>query len=387
MKIREHHNHAATAGGPSELLAAVPHLLGFHPQSSIVVVHVDLERRRTGMLLRLDLPATGDEEGYAAQLARLIERGRPDGVLLVCYGDCGTPSVGPAPSVGATPPLGHPPDGTSNAPPGAVRDALPYHALIDRIVGELVHGPVAVLGTAYVDGGRWWAYGCEHPSCRPTEGVPLPDPSVGAAADVVARAALAGRRTLASRRELEDAVRGPTGAAENAMLGVVERIDRELAAEALADGAEMVRRRTLALARSELARFADGRSDPSDDDVARLILGAADVLVRDRLIAFYGADPTAWLGLLTALARRTPDARAAAICGVVAWVAYQQGDGALANVALDRVLSIDPGQTMALLLRDCLDAQVSPAHIRALTRDAVGAAEQARKKVSAAGAA
>ncbi|WP_116950494.1 DUF4192 domain-containing protein [Jiangella endophytica] len=373
MKIREHLNATATAGDPGELLAAVPHLMGFHPQSSIVVVHVDLEQRRTGALMRLDLPAADDYESYGAQLASLIERGQPDGIILVCYGDSGAPPGGGVPL------------GDRSAAP--THRELPHRALIEYVLGELAGGPVAVLGTAYVDGGLWWTYDCDHPGCRPAGGVPLPDPSVGAAADVAARAALAGRRTLASRRELERAVRGPTGAAEKAMVAVIERVDRELAAEALADGVEAVRDRTLALARSQLTLFAEGRSDPSDDEVARLSLGAADLLVRDQFLALHGADPAAWLGLLTTLARRTPDARAAAICSVVAWVAYQQGDGALANVALDRVLSIDPRHTMAQLLCHCIEGQVSPSHIKAMTRDAVGAAQRARKEVSGAGAA
>lgn len=372
MKIREHLNPTATARDAGELLAAVPHLLGFYPQSSIVIVHVDLEQHRTGTLLRLDLPAADDYEDGAVQLASLIEHGQPDGVILVCYGDSGAP------------PGGGGPPGRAPAP---VHGELPHRALIERVLRELADRPVVVMGTAYVDGGRWWTYDCDQPGCCPAEGVPLPGPGVGAAADVAARAALAGRRTLASRRDVEDAVRGPAGAAEKAMAAVIERVDRELADEALADGVEVLRGRTLALARSRLARAAEGRLELSDDEVARLSLGAADVLVRDQFIAFQDADPVAWLALLTALARRTPDSRAAAICNVVAWVAYQQGDGALANVALDRALSIDPGHTMALLLRDCIDDQVSPGHMTAMTRDAVDAAERARREVSGAGAA
>ncbi|WP_053206015.1 DUF4192 domain-containing protein [Jiangella muralis] len=371
MKIREPHNSTVTAGNAGELLAAVPHLIGFHPQSSLVAIHVDLEQQRTGTLLRFDLP-DGDHEDFAAEVARRIEHGQPDAVLLVCYGDGGPPGTRAAP--------GHPPDGVSQG-------ALPHQVVMERVLAVLAGGPVAVLGTAYVDGGRWWTYDCDHPGCCPAEGVPLPDPGVGAAAGVEALMALAGRRTLASRRELEDAVRGPFGADEKAMVRVFERIDRELATEALTDGVEAVRGRTLVLARLLLARSAEGGPAPSDDDVARLSLGAADLLVRDRFLAFEGADPAAWLGLLTALARRAPDSRAAPICSVVAWVAYQQGDGALANVALDRVQLIDPQHTMAQLLRDCLEGQVSPGHIAALTREAVEATDRARKEVSGAGAA
>ena len=403
MKIREHLSGAATAGGPGDLLAAVPHLIGFHPHSSLVVICVDLEARRTGMIMRLDLPAPEHEEGYAADLARRIERDPPDAVILVCYGP-EPDAPGHPPDGRAHGPLGertgsqavaagHPPDGRAGGPPApggatpgadgwTARDGLPHAALVERVLDHLADGPVRVLGTAYVDDGRWWTYDCDHPGCCPPGGVALPDPGTGTAADVAARAALQGRRTLSSRRELEDAVRGPTGADEKALLRVFERVDRELAAEAHADGAEAVRGRTLALARLLLTRSAEGRLDPSDHDVARLCLGAADLVVRDLFVSLEVADPAAWLGLLTALARRTPDARSAPICTVLAWVAYQQGDGAVANVALDRVLAVDPEHTMAMLLRYCLDGQVTPDHITAMTRAAAEAAARARREVS-----
>ena len=347
----------------------MPHLIGFHPHSSIVVVCVDLEERRTGMLMRLDLPAPEHYESFAGQLAQRIEYDQPDGVILVCYGDA-------PPGGGGAPP---------GAPPG--RGEVPHRALVELLLDELAGSPVEVLGMAYVAGGRWWTYDCDHPGCCPAEGVALPGPGVGAAAQVAAQAAVRGRRTLASRRELEDGVRGPSGADEQALLAVFERVDRELAAEALAHGAEAVRGGTVGLARLLLAQGAEGRLELSDSDVARLSLGAADLLVRDRFAAFEVPDPAVWLSLLTELARRTPDARAAPICTILAWVAYQQGDGAMANVALDRIQAVDPQHTMAGLLRDCLDGQVSPSHITAMTRRAVDGADRARSEVSGVGAA
>ena len=41
----------------------------------------------------------------------------------------------------------------------------------------------------------------------------------------------------------------------------------------------------------------------------------------------------------------------------LAFTAWQAGDGALANVALDRALADTPGYTMALLLRDAIAAR------------------------------
>lgn len=375
MKIREHRSApSATGGGPGDVIAAVPHLLGFHPHASLVAVCVDLARRRTGLLMRLDLPGPGAYESCAQEVALRLACERPDAVILLAYGD--------DPPVAGT---GHPPDGSP--PAGWVSRDLPHHALIERLAGELAAGPVVLLGSAYVHGGRWWTYDCDHPGCCPAEGVPLPRAGEGPAAQVAARAALRGRLTLASRSELQDLVGGPSGVAEEALLEVFARVDRELADEALRDGAEAVRRRTTGLVRTLLAQAAEGPWAVPDTDVARLSLGTADVLVRDRFAALEVPDPAVWLSLLTELARRTPDSRAAAVCTVLAWIAYQHGDGALANVALDRVEAVDPEHSLAGVLRDCIDGQVHPAHLAAVTRRSVEKGRRGRRLPSRAGAA
>jgi hypothetical protein len=49
---------------------------------------------------------------------------------------------------------------------------------------------------------------------------------------------------------------------------------------------------------------------------------------------------------------------------LLAFTAWQSGNGALANVALDRALAVDPGYSMALLLRDTIDAGAPPSLAR-----------------------
>ncbi|HEX6577180.1 MAG TPA: DUF4192 family protein, partial [Jiangellaceae bacterium] len=64
----------------------------------------------------------------------------------------------------------------------------------------------------------------------------------------------------------------------------------------------------------------------------------------------------------------TLDEHAAPVCTVLASVAYQQGDGALAGVALERALRCDPGYTMARMLATMLHGQIKPARLRSLSR-------------------
>jgi hypothetical protein len=68
----------------------------------------------------------------------------------------------------------------------------------------------------------------------------------------------------------------------------------------------------------------------------------------------------------------------AAPASLLAFVAWQAGDGALANVALDRALADNPRYSMALLLREALDAGAPPAMARLpMTPEEVAAAYDA----------
>ena len=62
--------------------------------------------------------------------------------------------------------------------------------------------------------------------------------------------------------------------------------------------------------------------------------------------------------------RRAQPGHVAAPAALLAFVAWQSGDGALANVALDRALADDPGYSMALLLRQVISAGTPPSLAR-----------------------
>jgi hypothetical protein len=58
--------------------------------------------------------------------------------------------------------------------------------------------------------------------------------------------------------------------------------------------------------------------------------------------------------------RRVQPGYLAAPAYLLAVTAWQDGDGALASIALDRALADTPGYSMAVLLRDALDAGAPP---------------------------
>jgi hypothetical protein len=77
----------------------------------------------------------------------------------------------------------------------------------------------------------------------------------------------------------------------------------------------------------------------------------------------------------TDLTRRAQPGYVAAPASLLAFVAWQGGNGALANVALDRALADDPGYSMARLLRQAIDAGAPPSLARLpMTPEEVAAA-------------
>ena len=68
------------------------------------------------------------------------------------------------------------------------------------------------------------------------------------------------------------------------------------------------------------------------------------------------------------------DAAPATLLAVWAWL---RGDGAMANVALERALDSDPAYTFAGLLRAALDHCLPPAAVRRLIADTAGPSDAA----------
>ena len=109
----------------------------------------------------------------------------------------------------------------------------------------------------------------------------------------------------------------------------------------------------------------------ADHDVARIVWGLRDGSVRDLALGLaLGREPAAAEQLWTECTRRAPaplDAAPATLLAISAWL---RGDGAMANVALDRALESVPDYGLARLLREALAACVTPADLRALLTEA-----------------
>jgi hypothetical protein len=117
--------------------------------------------------------------------------------------------------------------------------------------------------------------------------------------------------------------------------------------------------------REAISAYRGGRRISDPDQLAWLMIVLASLPVRDDAWArMVPEHREAHLALWGDIVRHAAGEWAAAPASLLAFTAWQAGDGTLANIALDRALAADPGYSMALLLRDILDAGVPPSEAR-----------------------
>lgn len=350
---------------PAELADALPYLLGFRPEESVVLIALHGERGRFGGRVRLGIP--GREEDWppiAEQLAQCLVGGcerrgaRPDGIVAFLCAE---------------------PVGTETG--RKVMERLrPLAQVLRTACGRL---EVPVFEVVCISAGTFWTYCCPNKQCCPPEGVPLPRPGTSVLAAATAYAGVqVGVTTREMRARLTPwesaAAAGQEAALDAAGMALVRRIlDEDGHAEVAAD--------TLDLARKVMARMvaaptvsdrlaADLRDDEllAHDEAAALILGLQDRTTRDRAAEWMEGDVAASaLRLWRALARRCVGAygeHAAAPLSLAGWVAWSLGDTTEGQEALDMALCADPSYTFAQLLHHACTGDLDPEPIRRCLR-------------------
>ncbi|WP_283138218.1 DUF4192 domain-containing protein [Rhizohabitans arisaemae] len=308
-----------------DVLAAIPYLIGFYPENSLVIVAIagDPSGGELQLTARGDLPLPGD---WWEPVLRVLEREKITQVMLVGYG--------PGPSV--TP---------------VVEDALA------RI-------PVPVVEALRVESDRYWSYLCANPSCCSPEGMPF-DPAASA---VPAEATLAGMVAMPDRAALERSI-APFGGLTR--LSMRQATDRAVAAVRERLGGRPSPRRTTEFVDEGLARLRaavdlyrdGGRLD--HDTAARLGLDLLVVRIRDDAwVRIDDGSRKAHTALWTDLTRRLEEPFLAAPTSLLAVTVWGEGACTLAGIAVDRALTADPTYSMAHLLLHGLRNFVTPRLIR-----------------------
>ena len=361
---------------PRELLALVPHQLGFRPVHSVVAVGLRPPRGRVGLVIRVDL-ADLAEEGDGRRLARaLVSHLDRDGArrcVLVLY----TPA--------------DPRDGSDPR----VADAVTHF----REAAADAFGDVPVW--VVTDRG-YLALDCED-TCCPPGGRPLEELE---ATQVGAQMVLAGSAVAGTREDVAR-IRSAGGDARKAVARVRRRWLARLDAAGSDEGLERWRLDSVRAWRRAVADAADGAAPVGAAALGRLEAGLTDARVRDAvlvaLVPGTGALPErsvlgartsaeADTGLADALALivdpgvgvRPPTGatrvhervlervvahgerqRQAPALTLLALLAWWRGDGARAQLLLARALECDPTHRLARLIDSALDQGVPPGWVRA----------------------
>jgi hypothetical protein len=359
--------HQVTLRTPEELADALPYLLGYRPEDSIILValHDEGGRGRFGGRARLGIPPNPDDwPAVADQLARgLVTGGERRGARpaqMVAY-LCQEPTNGETGrrTMERLQPLAH-----------QLRVAC----------GRL---DVPVIEALCIADGRFWSYCCAGQGCCPAEGVPmgLPGTSVLAAAATYAGIQVRGtlRELRARLQPLETAAALEQEVALDTVgLALVPRILAEasrpsVAEETLAVAQHVIRRLTAAPVVPDSAA-SDRRDDEllAPDEAAVLILGLQDRVTRDRAAEWMEGDEAApALRLWRALARRCVGPygeHAAAPLTLAGWVAWSSGDELEAREALAMALGADPGYLFARLLHQACNEGLDPESVRRCLR-------------------
>ncbi|MEV0733930.1 DUF4192 domain-containing protein [Polymorphospora sp. NPDC050346] len=295
---------------PADVLALVPHLLGYQPGNSLVLIAT--VGTKVVLACRTDLPVVPED---LPQLLPSVQAVDSTHVIIVGYG--------PAP---------------------AVDPALAAAHQIFTVAGLAVHDALRV------DDGRYWSLLCTDTDCCPPDGTPF-DADIN---PLAVHAVVAGSSPFADRASLEASVAPLTGPGRAAMTDATIRARHRLttlaAATVRAEGRTML---------AEAATRYQQRQQCTDDEVAWLTVLLTIVPVRDH--AWYTATHESWhLDLWRDLTRRADPDLSPAPASLLAFTAWRAGDGTLANIAVDRALAADPRCQMALLVGEALRAGMPP---------------------------
>ncbi|MFD8940426.1 DUF4192 domain-containing protein [Streptomyces californicus] len=389
--MNKHHESTGPSGeqqvtlrGPADLADALPYLMGFYPNDSVVMVALHGGRGRFGGRLRLGIPQASGEWGPVAdQLAESLisgserREGRPDAILLFLCQDSSDGSGGRS----------------------TMERLRPFAQLLRTACGAL---DVPVLEALCISDGRYWSYCCPDPRCCPDEGNPLALPGTTVMA---AAATYAGVHVRGTLRDMEDRLRPwRVPAAVAAQERALDRAGPVLLPKLLDGQARReVAAETLRLARTLMDRIGKTRpippapADAEDDrlvgadEAAALILGLQDRDTRDKAAVWMeGPEAQSALRLWRTLARRCVGAygeHAAAPLTLAGWVSWSTGDEPGARVALSLALRADPGYTFAQLLHRACNEGLDPEALRRCLREAASEEPGADATVSEPGVA
>lgn len=301
-----------------DALGLIPHLLGFHPEESLVVLVIDGHRLR--LTARLDLSDAAQPDVVEGTLARIWARFPTADAWFVAY--------------------------------TAHREYA--WAVLGRCDAFLPADRDRYL--VAVDGGTWQAG-------SPDGSRGVHDP---ASNRVAAEATVRGMVARRSRKELAALLDGPPPSDTEALVEVARRVGSELAQEPVSQWPMLMG--------GALRRLA-ATAELTDDDAARLATLAADPNARDvALLTMSRRHGERSVELWRRVVNRTlpvHQGHPLALLGMAAWLA---GEGALVSICLERAYELAPPTGLLGILDQMLNGVIPPTHWDQLRPELIAAA-------------
>lgn len=299
-----------TLTSPHDLLAAIPFLIGYHPENSLVLV--SLKDDAIGMAMRVDLPIEVAPESYDLLASHLL-REQAEGAFIVAYaseleGDC--------------------------------------DLVLINLSAALMRAGIEVKESLVVSNERFRSLLCTDLTCCPPDGSPVPEID---SSRIAAEHVMAGHPMPFSKLDgLVQSIAALPSSRENSWQDEVHTFwvssDLESLNEIQRDGATAV---------IDLAgEYQQGRAAEDRELAARVIGRLSDIQVRDFALGSHTLETAEfywrmWRDLL----RIAPRGFVAPVASLFAAMAYERGEGALAQRAIDRALQDDDQYSLAILLR------------------------------------
>ncbi len=333
-----------SVSGPGGLVAALPGLLGFVPEDSMVLVLLGGETRKDMVAaLRQDLSALLAHPAALVDVVRRLRVMREteefDVLVVLVDGEW---------------------DGDE---PEACHELL-VDALLDGLDGSPIEIAGAVVASAVRADAPWAEVGCG--GRRGT----VPDPGASA---LTAAHVLRGRTVHGSRAEIEALLEQDGPAERDALFDQIGRCAGAVFTRRQFGGDEALRDEFAAVV-AAVETVARG-DDPLPEQAARVALALGCTPVRDAAMGLtMGERAAAACRLWALLARRLDGVLRAEASALFAFGAYAKGDGTVAGVGVDAALDARPGHVLASLLDEALQVGIHPARVREIGRYAVESA-------------
>lgn len=302
-----------------DLITAVPFLIGFHPTNSLVLIAV--KDGAIGLAMRIDLPSHIDSDEIDL-LAHHFIRDQAQAALLVAY---------------------------------MPQERSDGDSLLISLGAGLIRNGIEIQESLLITGGRYRSIICRDGMCCPAAGKALPaiEDSAIAAEHVVAGIPM----PYGDISELIDSIAADSQSLSKEWIsdvsGYLVDEDSPEIGPLRRDGVEAM----LLL----LDEFRIGRGPTDQRLVARVIGRMSDVQVRDYAMGVHQEDNyDLYFAMWRELLRLSPVGSVAPIACIVAAMAYENGDGALAQRALDRAISDNASYPLAALLRRVFNAGWPP---------------------------